>query len=169
MAARRTIAIAAERYSQMTDLEKAGSFNSLDAKTRDALAAKMTFNARDLEQMEARTLARGMDNLDRGSRAAAFNRFQMTEAKFSGMDDFQKSSLADVYGARSLGRVTLAARAFDQLTPMQKMDVWNELGSNGRYAALRYSGLNRADLGQLNAREQSEAFERAAQGRTERD
>ena len=163
------IDLAAERYSQMTDFEKAWAFNALDARTREALAARMTFSARDLEQMEARTLARGVDNLDRGSRVQAFERFEMNEAKYRGLDDFQKAGIADIYGARTLGRATLSARAFDQLTPMQKMEVWDELGSRGRHAALRYAGLSRGDLDQLNARQQSEAFERAAQGRSARD
>jgi hypothetical protein len=112
----------------------------------------MAFGARDLEQMEAKTLARGVDNLAKGTREAAFGRVQMTEAKYREMGEFQRASLADVYGARSMGRVALSARAFDQLTPMQRTAVWNDLGAYGRSAALQYSGLARADVEQMNRR-----------------
>jgi hypothetical protein len=148
--------------------QKADFVNLLDRRGRADLAAAMRFEAKDFDAMRAEFVAEKFSAVGLEARGRAFNRFEANEAAFESWSVHQKAGFSNVLGAKELEHALLQRRTFNRLTQAQQRRVWSRLGSDGQFAALRYSGLE-ANLARGDALERRDHFDRMMQERRATD
>jgi len=156
---------ATEAFARMSAEQQGRFVQSLDRAAQQRVADAMRFEAADLGRMNADTLGRAVAGMDAEARAEAIGRFEANEATFQRMDNVQRAAFADALGAKAFERAVLQAQTFNRMSEAQQRAVWNNLGRQGQFAALRYAGFN-ANLARADALQRNEQFERYMQERT---
>jgi len=147
------------------DMARQGHFVlSLERNAQERVASAMRFAQADLARMNADVIGRAFGNLDAEARTRAIGRFEANEATFERMNTLQRAAFADALGSQAFERTVLRSREFNRLSQTQQRSVWDNLGRQGQYAALRYAGFE-ADLARADALQRNNQFERYMQDR----
>jgi hypothetical protein len=155
---------ATDAFARMSAEQQGRFVQSLDRAAQQRVADAMRFEAADLGRMNADTIGRAVASMDAEARAEAIGRFEVNEAAFQRMDNVQRAAFADVLGAKAFERAVLQAQTFNRLSEAQQRAVWDDLGRQGQFAALRYAGFN-ADLARADAQQRNQQFDRYMQER----
>jgi len=154
----------ADAFARMSARQQGRFVLAMDAAAQERVASAMRVSQADFARMEANAIGRAFGNLDAEARTRAIGRFEANEATFERMNTLQRAAFADALGSQAFERTVLRSREFNRLSQTQQRSVWDNLGRQGQYAALRYAGFE-ADLARADALQRNNQFERYMQDR----